>query len=260
MTPISLLFYPLSMKKAVIISGAGSGIGKAAALEFSKQGYFVYLLGRNKEKLEEVAMECRAGARRYSCDLENPGQIHKTCLDILSQQDTDLQILVNNAGVFERQDVFAEDMTVWHRQFTTNLFGAVQLTQGVFPAFKKRGGGSIVNVSSTLGLKTSAQVSAYAASKAAMNSWTQSLALEGGPLKIRANAICPGIVDTPIHSFNKLEAKSKDKVLNSMNGLQPLGRIGTAEEIAKAIVFLGSEASSWTTGAILSVDGGINLV
>ncbi len=248
------------MKKAVIISGAGSGIGRATALEFSQQGYFVYLLGRNKERLEEVAQECRSGARRYGCDLNNSQQIQKTCEDIISQQDTDVQVLINNAGVYERNDGFTGGLETWRKQFETNLFGAIELTQRVFPIFKKRGGGSIVNVSSTLGLKTAAQVSAYSASKAAMNSWSQSLALEGGEHKIRVNCVCPGIVDTPIHEFNKLKGASKEKVLNSMSSLQPLGSIGTPEQVAKAIFFLAGDNSPWTTGAVLAVDGGINLV
>lgn len=248
------------MKKAVIISGAGSGIGKSTALEFSKQGYFVYLLGRNKERLEEVASLCSSGARRYGCDLNETEQIKKTCKDIISQKDTDIQVLVNNAGIYETNEGFSGGLTSWRKQFETNLFGAVELTQLIFPLFKTRNGGSIVNVSSTLGLKVVANVSAYAASKAAMNSWTQSLALEGGPHKIRANCVCPGIIDTPIHAFHRLKGESKEKALASMNSLQPLGSIGSPEQVAKAIYFLGSEESPWTTGAVLAVDGGINLL
>jgi NAD(P)-dependent dehydrogenase (short-subunit alcohol dehydrogenase family) len=247
------------MKKAVLITGAGSGIGKATALEFASLGYFVYLIGRDKEKLEETAGLCRAGARRYGCDITDQSQIDKTINDILGQKDTDLQILVNNAGIFERHDFSEGDLQVWQRQFNTNIFGSVALTQKIYPYFKKRGGGSILNVSSTLGLRPAASVSAYSASKAAMNSWTQSLALEAGPFKIRVNCVCPGIVDTPIHEFHNLPAEQKNQTLKGMSSLQPLGTIGRPEQVAKAIAFLAGDSSPWTTGALLSVDGGINL-
>ena len=118
---------------------------------------------------------------------------------------------------------------------------------------------SIVNVSSTLGLKPTADTSAYSASKAAMNNWTQSLALALGSKKIRANCVCPGLVDTPIHSFHSLSIPEKEKTLQKLSPMQPLGRVGKSEEIAQSIYFLASEESAWTTGAILSVDGGINI-
>ena len=246
--------------KAAIVTGAGSGIGKATALELSKKGYFVYLIGRNKEKLEEVALHCQSGARRYSCDLSQAAEIEKTTTDILKQQDTEIEILINNAGIFQRHSFEDRDsIAIWREQFETNLFGAVLLTQKIYSYFIGRKKGSIVNVSSTLGLRTSPGVSAYAASKAAMVSWTHSLALEGGPHQIRANCVCPGLVDTPIHSFHTAPPDVKTKTLSGLAPLQPLGRIGTAEEVAKAIAFLACDDSSWTTGSILSVDGGINL-
>lgn len=248
------------MKKAVIITGAGSGIGRATSLLFSQQGYFVYLIGRNKQALEEVASLCRSGARRYGCDLTSSEQITKTMADILGQKDTDIQALVNNAGFFSRKPFLQSTPEDWLKMMNTNLLGPVALTQKVIPYFLEREHGSIVNVASTLGLKTAEDVSAYAASKAAMISWSQSLAIEYGKKQIRCNTVCPGIVDTPIHDFHKLPPTDKTKVLNNLSKLQPLGRIGTADEIAKAIYFLGGSESSWTTGAVLSVDGGINLV
>src|SRR5690606_26670703 len=112
---------------------------------------------------------------------------------------------------------------------------------------------------STLGLKAVSNVSAYSVTKAALNHLTLCQALEGGAHGIRANAVCPGFVDTPIHSFHSLEEAEKTKALEQMKDLQPLGRIGTPEEIAESIYFLATEHSKWTTGAVLSVDGGINL-
>ena len=247
------------MKKAALITGAGSGIGRAAAIEFSKNGYFVYLMGRNKERLTETALECRHGASIVSCDLKDLAALNKRLDEVLTAKIHRVEVLVNNAGIFHQHDVEGGNDEIWMEEFEVNLLGPVRLTRAFFPYFKQQGGGSIVNVSSTLGIRPSANTQSYSAVKAGMINWTQSLAQEGGSHKIRVNCVCPGIVDTPIHSFHKLEGEKRTQALESMKGLQPLGRIGSPEDIAKAIYFLGSDQSSWTTGAILSVDGGINL-
>lgn len=239
------------MQNAVIITGAGSGIGEATCLEFAKNGYFVFLLGRKPEALQKVLVQIKNVGLAFVCDLKDPISVQQTIQKIFSTSDICITTLVNNAGIFKRQAFESSTDELWLDQFNTNLFGAVRITREVYPHFKKQKQGSIVNVSSTLGLSPAANVSAYSASKAAMVNWTQTLALEGGPLGIRANCICPGIVDTPIHAGQDL---------SSLQGLQPLQRIGKPSEIANAIYFLASEASSWTTGAVLSVDGGINLI
>ncbi len=246
------------MKKAALITGASSGIGAATARLFSEKGYFVYLLGRNEDRLHEVALQCTSGASLLKADLNNPAQVDKYTQHLFERKDTDLQVLINNAGIFERK-MFAEDTDLehWRLQFETNLFGRIRLTQKVLPLFLGKKSGSIVNVSSTVGLRPVQGISAYSASKAAMINWTQSLALELGPQGIRVNCVAPGIVDTPIHSFHS--AKNKNEALEQMASLQPLGRIGTAEEVAEAIYFLASPASAWTTGVTLPVDGGIQL-
>ena len=130
--------------------------------------------------------------------------------------------------------------------------------QQIYPLMKPAFSHNIVNVSSTLGLRPTADTSAYSATKAAMVNWTHSLALGLGAQNIRANCVCPGLVDTPIHPFHDQPAERKQITLQKMAHMQPLGRIGTPEEIAKAIYFLACEDSSWTTGSVLSVDGGIN--
>lgn len=247
------------MKKAALITGASSGIGRATALEFARNGYFVYLMGRNKERLEEVALQCPAGAALLSCDLREVAQVEKRVKEITENPLYQLEVLVNNAGVFKTHSAEEGSDQIWNDHYEANLLGPVRLTRLLFPYFKKYKKGSIVNVSSTLGLRPTANTGAYSALKAAMINWTQSLAIEAGPLGIRANVVCPGLVDTPIHSFNALTGTKKEEALSKMANLQPLGRIGAPEDVAKSIYFLGSELSSWTTGAVLAVDGGINL-
>ena len=248
------------MKKAVIVTGAGSGIGEATCLEFAKNGYFIFLLGRRIEALQKVLSHFPNQGLALVCDLKSLASVRSTVQTILNQADVQVTTLVNNAGVYVRKDFEESSDDLWMDQFDTNLFGAVRITREVYPFFKKQKSGSIINVSSTLGLSPSAGVSAYSASKSAMVNWTQTLALEGGPFGIRANCVCPGIVDTPIHAFHKLDEKRKSRALTLLQELQPLQRIGTSSEIAASIFFLGSEASPWTTGAVLAVDGGINLL
>lgn len=247
------------MKKAALITGASSGIGAATAIEFAKNGYFVYLMGRDKERLQEVALRCRSGATLLSCDITDIAAVEKRLDEMLSSKIHKIEVLVNNAGIYETHTTETGTDEIWKRQFDVNLFAPIRIVRTLFPYFKEHGGGSIVNISSTLGLRPNGPTAAYSASKAAMVNWTQSLAVEGGPANIRANCLCPGIVDTPIHSFYSLEANQKAAALDKMKSLQPLGRIGTPEDVARAAYFFGSDLSSWTTGAVVPVDGGINL-
>jgi NAD(P)-dependent dehydrogenase (short-subunit alcohol dehydrogenase family) len=248
------------MKKAAVITGASSGIGAETAKLFSKNGYFVFLAGRNVDRLTEVALQCPAGSSLLKIDFEKPETLKKYADHVFGRADISLEVLVNNAGIYQNHDFLGGDSQLWARQFQVNLFGPLQWTQMLMPLLVKSGCGSIVNVSSTLGLRPGATSGAYSAAKAAMNSWTQSLAIEYGPQGVRVNAVCPGIVDTPIHAFHSLPEQEKEKRLNAMAKLQPMSRIGRPDEIAKAVYFLATEQSSWTTGALLSVDGGINLV
>lgn len=247
------------MKKAVLVTGASSGIGAATAIEFSKNGYFAYLMGRDKERLQEVALKCRSGASIVSCDLTDEAALNKRLSEVLGAKIHRVECVVNNAGIYENNSTESGSDDLWRKQFEVNMLGPIRIVRAFFPYFKEMGGGSIVNISSTLALRPQGPNLAYSSVKAALVNWTSSLALEGGPLNIRANCICPGLVDTPIHSFHSLPEAQKKEALGKMSGLQPLGRIGTPEDVARAAYFLGSDLSSWTTGAVLAVDGGINL-
>lgn len=247
------------MKKAVVVTGASGGIGSAIAQEYAKNGYFVYLMGRNKEALQDVALKCRAGASIESCDLQDRAALQKRLQEMLSNKIHQIEVLVHNAGIYQRGGTEISTLESWTQMFEVNLFSAVEITRAFIPYFKKQGRGSIVNIASTLGSKPTGDTAAYSASKAALINWTQSLALELGAFQIRANCVSPGIVETPIHGLDKLPPSEREQTLNQINPLQPLGRIGQPQDIAKAVYFLGSPDSSWTTGAVLNVDGGINI-
>lgn len=248
----------LAEKASVLVTGSSSGIGAATARVFSKNGYHVILAGRSETKLREVQKSCAGSTSLISFDLKNVKQHFPEIQKILSLAPP-LEILVNNAGTFKTGSFEELSIDSWQEQFQVNFFSAVQLTQFIWPYFKKNKKGSILNISSTLGTQPTAGTGAYSASKAAMNNWTLNLAQEGEGLNIRANAICPGIVDTPIHSFHSLSDADKKKQSESIFDLQLLKALGSAEDIARAAYFLASDDSKWTTGSILTIDGGISL-
>lgn len=247
--------------KTVLISGSSKGIGKATAQLFHEHGYFIILHGRNAEDLNALHSELK-NSHILIQDLNLRGGGIRLATDtksFLQQNKLKLTTLINNAGIYLPQKTLDQNMSCWESQFQVNLFAAVELTESLASTLIENAPSCILNVSSTLGLKPTVGVGAYSASKAAMVSWTQTMALELGKKKVRVNCVCPGIVDTPIHAFHSLDKTQKEKALTEMSGLQPLNRIGAAEEVAESLLFLASEKSAWTTGAVLSVDGGINL-
>lgn len=245
--------------QTVIITGASSGIGAEIARKFAKEKYSLLLLGRNEGKLKAVQAECKpAHAEILAFDLaqviHHKESIRQT-LECLPPATT----LINNAGVFHQGGFLETDSHIWTEQFQVNLLSAVQLTQMLWPIFKQNKSGSILNISSSLGVRPTSSTGAYSAIKAAMINWTQSLAQEGGIDNIRVNCISPGIVDTPIHSFHSLSTAEKAAVVAKMATFQLLDFIGRPSDIAEAAWFLAGPESRWTTGTNLIVDGGIGL-
>lgn len=251
----------MSRTGAYVITGSGSGIGLALAARLLQDGHSVYGLGRNSAKLE--AAQDRLGKDRFSftaVDLADPAASHIALLAIrswLKQSGLPLLGLVNNAGVVDRIAFQDTPDAIWERQFHNNLLSAVRLTRELYPELLKSKPSSVLNVSSNLAQRPIPQTAAYSALKAAMVNWTQSLALEWAREGIRANCLCPGIVDTPIHSFHSYP--EGDPLRAQAHNAQPLGRMGRAEDIAETAAFLLSEKSSWTTGSVVIIDGGISL-
>ncbi len=247
------------MKETVFLTGAGSGIGKAIAKRLSADGYYLVLVGRRLNKLQETATEINTPADCLELDLSQGSELLNAVNSWLQNHGENKVIgLVNNAGQFIRSP-FGEDQNDWDPLFHVNLMGPVNMSRALWSHFQKNRDGRIVNISSNLGQTPVAGTSAYSSLKAALDNFTKCLALEGGAFNIRVNSVAPGLVDTPIHDFHQKDDTGSLQLKEALHGMHPLSRMGQAEDIAGAVSYFLNPSNSWTTGAILNVDGGLSL-
>jgi dihydroanticapsin dehydrogenase len=238
--------------KVAIITGGSRGIGFEMAKIFSENGAKVVITSKNSQQLKNAADQL-TDTISISADIRKEEDVKKV-VEKTIEKFGKLDILVNNAGIFPKIKQLHEISELeWNDVLDVNLNGQFRFTKFAIP-FLQKTSGTIINVSSDAGLKAyeGFNADAYSASKAALIVLTKCWALEYAKDKIRVNCVCPGVVDTEMSKpFLKTE---KDREF--MNNDHPIGRIGQPEEVAKSVLFLASEDSSWTTGAILAVDGG----
>jgi len=241
--------------KVAIVTGAANGIGRATARLLAKHGAAVALVDIQVEAGREVSNLIKAEGGRalfIEADVRDTDQMNAMVAQTVKAFGG-VDILYANAGVPGPAKPL-EDWSdaEWDEVIETNLNGVFKSCRAVIPAMVKRGSGNIVMTASICGLKPIAGISAYNASKAAVISLTQTLAMECGAKKIRVNAIAPGIINTVMGQA------TLDDLGDSFNPVTmvPLGRIGEPEDIAQAVLYLVSDAASYTTGAVLTVDGG----
>ena len=240
--------------KVVLITGGSRGIGKAISELFIKEGAHVVITSKNLKKLQQTAKEI--GCSFFvKADIKREKDVKNVIKQTIKKFGR-IDILVNNAGILPKMKKLDKiNEKEWNEIIDVNLTGQFRFTKAVIPHMQKNGG-SIINISSDAGLKAfeNFYADAYVASKAAMIMLTKSWALEYASDNIRVNCICAAVVETDMTNSFWLDTKAKRKITSDAH---PLGRIGTGKDIANAVLYFASDDSSWTTGAILPVDGGV---
>lgn len=239
--------------KTAVVTGGGQGIGKAIALTLAEAGANTVIVDINKETAESAAKEIEAKGVKSAavvCDITDSEAVKNMVKSILEQFST-IDVLVNNAGI--TKDGFIMRMTddQWDAVLNINLKGAFNCIRGVTRQMFKQRSGTIVNISSVIGVMGNAGQVNYAASKAGLIGVTKSAAKEFASRGIRVNAIAPGFIDTPM--THAIPEEHKNKYLEAI----PLKRYGDPKEVGRLVLFLASDASSYITGQVINVDGGL---
>jgi 3-oxoacyl-[acyl-carrier protein] reductase len=239
--------------KVAIVTGAGSGMGEAIAHTYAREGARVAVLDVNEQAANKVASAIGAAALAVACDVTNKADIVRA-VEMTEKKFGVTDILVNNAGVAHVNKPLMEiDEREFDRVFDVNVKGLFVFTQAVVPGMRKKGGGVIVNIGSTAGLRPRPGLSAYNATKGAVHNLTKTLAVELAPDKIRVCAIAPVATDTPLlPTFLGPAPGQREKFIATV----PLGRLATSQDIADAALFLASPEAKFLTGNIMEVDGG----
>ncbi|NPA25345.1 MAG: SDR family oxidoreductase [Deltaproteobacteria bacterium] len=239
-------------EKTVVVTGAGSGIGRATAIAFGKAGANVVVADINEENAAKTAAEIGSRALAFKVDVGDEAQCQAMIAATVNKFGR-LDVLFNNAGIGGQRARIADMPTEeWLKVININLNSLFYCTKAAIPEMKKVGGGVIINTASVDGLMGMATISHYVSAKHAVIGLSKTCALEYAADNIRCLAICPGFVETPMVSsgFTKQEAEL-------IKMMTPLGRAADPSEIANVVVFLASEKASFMTGSFLQIDGGV---
>lgn len=239
--------------RVAFVTGASQGIGRACALKLATAGATVAVAARNQDKLNELVGEITAGggqAAAFTLDVTAEEQI-KTAIKAAIAQFGKVDILINNAGITRDQLVMRMKRADWDAVLQTNLTSAYLCTQQVTSTMLKQRWGRIINITSVFGQMGQAGQANYSASKAGLIGLTMAIARELGSRNITCNAVAPGFIDTPMTDVLSEEFKQ-----NAVKQI-PLGRVGSAADVASAVAFLASDEASYITGHVLSVNGGM---
>ena len=239
--------------RVALVTGASQGIGRACALRLAKNGATVVVAARNHEKLNELVQEINTAggkAAAFVLDVTDEDQIKNAVKSALTQFGK-IDILVNNAGITHDQLLMRMKRSDWDSVLNTNLTSAYLCTQQVIGSMLKQRWGRIINITSIFGQMGQAGQANYAASKAGLIGLTMAIAREVGSRNITCNAVAPGFIETAMTAG--LAEDFKKEALKMI----PLSRIGTPEDVASAVTFLASEESSYITGHVLNVNGGM---
>jgi meso-butanediol dehydrogenase / (S,S)-butanediol dehydrogenase / diacetyl reductase len=237
------------------VTGAGSGIGRAIAERFAREGSRVVAVGRRAGPVEETARLIGAAsgsAIAIACDVTDTAAVDAAVRQAVATFGP-IDILVNNAGGSYGDDILTIDEETWDRNFDLVLKSVYRCSRAVLPSMIERRRGNIVNIASVNGM-TGIGEEAYGAAKAGMINLTQNMAVKYGRFGVRANVVAPGTVRTPIWAARIAQ---RPTVFDELAAWYPLGRVGEADDVANAALFLASDEAGWITGVTLPVDGGL---
>lgn len=248
--------------RIALITGAASGIGRATALTLAREGACIAVVDQDGAPGPALASELQDQgyeAEWIAADVSDSGQVEQAVTQCVSRFGG-LDILVSNAGINPRGTVLTTSDELLDRILAVNLKALFYLCRYGVPAMRRRGGGSIVTVSSINGLVAWDNEAAYDASKGGVVMLTRALAVDHAPDNIRVNCICPGITDTPMLQRTAASKPDPEAFFEAARKMQPLNRLGQPEDIANAVLFLASDEAAYITAAILPVDGGYTAV
>jgi NAD(P)-dependent dehydrogenase (short-subunit alcohol dehydrogenase family) len=248
--------------KVAVVCGGSTGIGRAAAIRLAKAGASVVVAARRQGPLDETVALIRDGggsAEGIAADASSAADVRKVMEKTVAEFGG-IDILVNSQGIQRYGTVEETDEELWDEVLAVNVKSMYLTAKYAIPEMRKRGGGSIVNVGSVQGLATQTRVAAYSTSKAANIGLTRTIAVDYAREGIRANIVLPASIDTPLLRYGA-DLFRGDKTVNDVvldwGRMHPVGRVGTAEEVAELITFLAGPRSSFITGAEIKVDGGM---
>ncbi len=239
--------------KVVLITGGSKGIGKAIAKAFKDEGAIVTIAARTMQELEKAQTEYQLDGI-YQGDLTTKEGREAVFQKLINEFGT-IDILINNVGGSNGSSTMETELSLFEEAMQLNFFSAVHFSQLAVPVMKEKGKGSIINISSVFGRESGGKPT-YNSAKAAMISFTKSLADEVIKDGIRVNGVAPGSILHPTGNWQKRLEENPEKIQAFVDHQIPAGRFGTVEEIANVVVFLASEKASWVVGASLNVDGG----
>jgi len=247
--------------KAIIITGSGKGIGKAAALAFASEGGCVAVADISEvDGQDTVRQITEAGGEAIfvRCDVSKSEDVQRLVKETVAAFGG-VDVLYNNAGVVRYGTVVELSEEDWDYQLNINLRATFLTCKYAIPEMKKRGGGAIVNTASVQAFASQRTVAAYAASKGGIVSFTTTVALDHAPDNIRCNCIAPGSIHTPMLDMaaNLFVPEDPDQAIADWGEMHPIGRVGRSEEVANLVLFLASDDSSFCTGGCYRVDGGL---
>lgn len=247
--------------KVAVITGTAAGIGRATSLLFASEGASVAAIDLDATGNAELIKEIRSNggdAEAFAADVSSAREIEEVAHQI-KQRWNHIDILFNNAGIVTGGKVHTIEEEEWDRAFAINIKSMFLLSRAIIPMFLEQGGGVILNMSSTTALRVAPDRALYTATKGAVLALTKSMAVDYAADNIRVNCLCPGTVDTPSLHGRFAAKGNAEEARKQFIARQPLRRLGNAEEIANAALYLVSDNASFITGTALQIDGGMSL-